>query len=81
VKADDKTVAKVRRELERRSEIPNVETITDTKRRQQPTRKTRRTLDPSSTLSAAALLRNPHKTYICRGVARKRSATSAIIRA
>jgi hypothetical protein len=43
VKADDKTVAKVRRELERRSEIPNVETITDTKGRQQPTRKTRRT--------------------------------------
>ena len=37
--ADDKTVAAVRRELEGRSEIPNVETRTDTKGRKQPARK------------------------------------------
>jgi hypothetical protein len=39
VKADDKTVAKVRRELEGRSEIPNVEARTDTKGRKQPAAK------------------------------------------
>jgi hypothetical protein len=39
VKADDKTVASVRREMERRSEIPNAETRTDTKGRKQPARK------------------------------------------
>jgi hypothetical protein len=39
VKADDKTVAKVRTELEARSEIPNVKTRTDTKGRQQPAKK------------------------------------------
>jgi hypothetical protein len=39
VKADDKTVASVRRELERRSEIPNVETRTDTRGRAQPAKK------------------------------------------
>jgi hypothetical protein len=39
VKADDKTVAKVRKELEVRSEIPNVETRTDTKGRKQPSTK------------------------------------------
>lgn len=38
-KVDDKTVAKVRRELEARSEIPNVATHTDTKGRKQPARK------------------------------------------
>ena len=36
VRADDKTVASVRRELEARSEIPNVETRTDTRGRKQP---------------------------------------------
>jgi len=36
VRANDKTVASVRRELERRSEIPNVETRTDTRGRKQP---------------------------------------------
>jgi len=36
VKADDKTVAAVREELEGRSEIPNVDTTTDTKGRKQP---------------------------------------------
>jgi hypothetical protein len=39
VKADDKTVASVRREMEARSEIPNVSTRTDSKGRQQPARK------------------------------------------
>jgi hypothetical protein len=39
VKANDKTVAAVRHELEGRSEIPNVETRTDTKGRKQPARK------------------------------------------
>jgi hypothetical protein len=38
-KADDKTVASVRRELEGRSEIPNVEVRTDTKGRKQPAKK------------------------------------------
>src|SRR5262249_15977305 len=36
IRADDKTVASVRRELEARSEIPNVETRTDTRGRKQP---------------------------------------------
>jgi hypothetical protein len=39
VKLSDKTVADVRGELERRSEIPHVESRTDTKGREQPTRK------------------------------------------
>jgi DNA N-6-adenine-methyltransferase (Dam) len=39
IKVDDKTVAKVRRELEGRSEIPNVEVRTDTKGRQRPATK------------------------------------------
>jgi hypothetical protein len=41
VKADDKTVAKVRSDLVSRSEIPNVETRTDTKGRKQPAVKVR----------------------------------------
>jgi hypothetical protein len=39
VKIDDKTVASVRREMEARSEIPNVEARTDTKGRVQPATK------------------------------------------
>ena len=39
VRVDDKTVAKVREEMEGRSEIPNVETTTDTKGRKQPKKK------------------------------------------
>jgi hypothetical protein len=39
VKADDKTVGKVRHELVARSEIPNVEVRTDTKGRKQPAKK------------------------------------------
>jgi hypothetical protein len=39
VKADDKTVASVRRNLEARSEIPNVERRTDSKGRAQPAKK------------------------------------------
>jgi hypothetical protein len=38
-KADNKTVAKVRREQERREEIPHVEARTDTKGREQPAKK------------------------------------------
>jgi hypothetical protein len=41
-KADDKTVDSVRKELVSRSEIPNVETRTDTKGRKQPGSKTTR---------------------------------------
>ena len=44
--ADDKTVAKVRSELETRSEIPNVPTRTDTKGREQPARRARK--EPSA---------------------------------
>jgi hypothetical protein len=39
VKVDDKTVASVRREMEGRSEIPNVATVTDTRGRLQPAAK------------------------------------------
>jgi hypothetical protein len=39
---DDKTVANVRRDLEARSEIPNVKTRTDTKGRRQPASRVRR---------------------------------------
>src|SRR5262249_21322450 len=39
-KVDDKTVGAVRAELERRSEIPNVSSRTDSKGRKQPARKT-----------------------------------------
>jgi hypothetical protein len=45
VKADDKTVASVRRELEARSEIPNAAARADTKGRKQPAKRKRRTLD------------------------------------
>jgi ParB-like nuclease domain len=41
VKVDDKTVASVRREMEARSEIPNVATRTDSKGRKQPAKKKR----------------------------------------
>jgi hypothetical protein len=46
VKADDKTVASVRREMEARSEIPNVSTRTDSSGRGQPARKTRKPTRP-----------------------------------
>jgi hypothetical protein len=39
-KVDDKTVGKVRRELEGRAEIPHVDAVEDTKGRKQPARKT-----------------------------------------
>jgi hypothetical protein len=48
VMADDKTVASVRRDMESRSEIPNVERHTDSKGRKQPARKPR-----TSTAAAA----------------------------
>jgi hypothetical protein len=41
VKVDDKTVAKVRRDMEGRSEIPNVEVRTDTMGRKQPAKRRR----------------------------------------
>jgi hypothetical protein len=41
-KVDDKTVGAVRAEMEARSEIPNVSTRTDSKGRNQPSRKTRK---------------------------------------
>ena len=44
-KVDDKTVGSVRRELEGRAEIPHVSTVEDTKGRQQPTKKARRTAE------------------------------------
>ena len=47
VKADDKTVAKVRRELETRSEIPNVAVRRDIRGRKQPAKKSR-TKKPAS---------------------------------
>jgi hypothetical protein len=48
VKADDKTVAKVRSELEARSEIPNVKIRTDTKGRNQPSTKPKTSAKPAS---------------------------------
>jgi hypothetical protein len=45
VKIDDKTVAKVRRGMEARSEIPNIETRTDTKGRKQPAKKSAKKAD------------------------------------
>jgi hypothetical protein len=45
VKVDDKTVAKVRTDLERRSEIPNVKTKTDSKGREQPAHKPKRSVE------------------------------------
>jgi hypothetical protein len=47
VKADDKTVAAVRREMEGRSEIPNVETRKDTKGRKQPAKKAKAITKPA----------------------------------
>ena len=44
-KVDDKTVGKVRRELEGRAEIPHVDVVEDTKGRKQPAKKKRRTAD------------------------------------
>jgi hypothetical protein len=54
-KADDKTVAKVRRELEGRSEIPNVEVRTDAKGRTQPA--TKRTAQPGRSPAEEAMAR------------------------
>jgi hypothetical protein len=54
VKADDKTVASVRRKLEGRSEIPNVSTRTDTKGRTQPSSKPREpTTKPQANMKSA----------------------------
>jgi hypothetical protein len=52
VKADDKTVASVRRELEGRSEIPNAKERTDSKGRKQPARKPKKS-EPAVAAKAA----------------------------
>ena len=54
VKADDKTVAKVRTELESRSEIPNVKKRTDTKGRKQSATKKRATEKATRSLNGSA---------------------------
>ena len=46
IKADNKTVAAVRSDLERREEIPHVKVRTDAKGRNQPARKQRKTAKP-----------------------------------
>jgi hypothetical protein len=53
VKADDKTVASVRREMEARSEIPNVSTRTDARGRKQPAKKSRRETYPKGQVAAS----------------------------
>jgi hypothetical protein len=54
VKADDKTVASVRKDLEARSEIPNVTSRTDTKGRQQPAAKPKAKTDATDKVEASA---------------------------
>jgi hypothetical protein len=54
LKADHKTVASVRAEMEGRGEIPHVDTRTDSKGRQQPARKASTKPTPSPTSSASA---------------------------
>jgi hypothetical protein len=56
VKADDKTVAKVRANLESRSEIPNVETRTDSKGQKQQAHKPPKPTDPAVAVAADLLL-------------------------
>jgi hypothetical protein len=56
VRADDKTVAKVRGELERRSDIPTVAKRSDTKGRKQPAHQKRAT---EKTPGALALIESP----------------------
>jgi ParB-like chromosome segregation protein Spo0J len=50
----DKTVAKERRDLEGRSEIPNVEIKTDTKGRKQPVKKASRKAEPAAKKAAVS---------------------------
>jgi hypothetical protein len=59
VKADDKTVAKVRRELEGRSEIPNVESRTDIQGRQQPAKKPKSLLPKGAATKAPPVRKSP----------------------
>ena len=51
IKADNKTVAAVRSDLERREEIPHVKVRTDAKGRNQPARKQRKTAKPKRNTS------------------------------
>jgi hypothetical protein len=66
VKADDKTVEKVRNELERRSEIPNVATKTDTKGRVQPAKKGARSTRTAATAAPHQPLKVHTQTLIDR---------------
>jgi hypothetical protein len=59
LKVDDKTIEVVRQDLERRAEIPHVEKRVDTKGRQQPAAKPKRTSAPQSGLSKMAGLAPP----------------------
>jgi hypothetical protein len=54
-KVDDKTVATVRADLERRSEIPNVSTRIDTKGRTQPAKKFKKATDSPPNVSEEVL--------------------------
>jgi hypothetical protein len=53
-KVDDKTVATVRRKMEARSEIPNVEIRTDTKGRSQPAKKVRVAKEGTTSIEPSA---------------------------
>jgi hypothetical protein len=59
VKADDKTVAKVRSELEARSEIPNVKIRTDAKGRKQPSTKPKKPAPPPPVPAAKRAVPKP----------------------
>jgi hypothetical protein len=70
VKADNKTVASVRTEQERREEIPHEETHTDTKGRKQPARKPARKRPNPGGRNAAVTVYDPE-----RGKTREEPAT------
>jgi ParB-like nuclease domain len=59
IKADHKTVGAVRSEMEGRGEIPHVKTRTDSKGRQQPAEKPRKSVPPPKPTLAVALRPHP----------------------
>jgi hypothetical protein len=61
VGVDDKTVGSVRREMEGRSEIPNVDKTTDTRGRRQPARRPRPSAPPSDAPAPAPAQPAPRK--------------------
>jgi hypothetical protein len=77
-KVDDKTVAKVRGEMEARSEIPNVEKRTDTKGRKQQAKKKARVTNPVAkpvakpTMAATTTAAKGRKQQACKGWTRER---------